>query len=78
MWICAEVPLPDRYLLHREVTIRQKKVTRFFLFMVLFRSDTVFCIAENASVTGNFAPKNEAYEKRKIQGVALPEKERFG
>ncbi|MBB3703072.1 hypothetical protein FHS60_001545 [Alloprevotella rava] len=46
--------------------------------MVLFRSGTVFCIAENASVTGNFAPKNEAYEKRKIQGVALPEKERFG
>lgn len=39
---------------------------------------TMFCVAENASVTGNFAHKTEAYANRQIQGVALPEKERIG
>ena len=39
---------------------------------------TMFCVAENASITGNFAHKTEAYAKRKIQGFALPEKERIG
>ncbi len=39
---------------------------------------TMFCIAENASVTGRFAHKKEAYANRKIQGVALPEKEQIG
>ncbi len=39
---------------------------------------TMFCIAKNASVTGNFAHKKEAYANRQIQGVALPQKERIG
>ncbi|WP_231555625.1 hypothetical protein [Capnocytophaga cynodegmi] len=38
----------------------------------------MFCVAENALVTGNFAHKKEAYANRQIQGVALPEKERIG
>ena len=38
----------------------------------------MFCVTENASVTGNFAHKTEAYANRQIQGVALPEKERIG
>ena len=39
---------------------------------------TMFCVAENASITGNFAHKKEAYANRQIQGVALPQKERIG
>lgn len=38
----------------------------------------MFCVAENASITGNFAHKKEAYANRQIQGFALPEKERIG
>jgi hypothetical protein len=38
----------------------------------------MFCIAKNASVTGNFAHKKEAYANRQIQGFALPQKERIG
>ncbi|WP_231555519.1 hypothetical protein [Capnocytophaga cynodegmi] len=38
----------------------------------------MFCVAEDASVTGNFAHKKEAYANRQIQGVALPQKERIG
>ena len=39
---------------------------------------TMFCVAENASKSGNFAPKKEAFEKRQNEGFALPEKERIG
>ena len=39
---------------------------------------TMFCVAENASVTGNFAHKKEAYANRQIQGFTLPQKERIG
>lgn len=39
---------------------------------------TMFCVAENASVTGNFAHKTEAYANRQNEGFALPEKERIG
>ena len=46
--------------------------------MVLMHCDTMFCIAENASVSVNFAHKKEAYSNRQIQGVALPQKERIG
>jgi len=38
----------------------------------------MFCVAENASITGNFAYKKEAYGKRQNEGFALPEKERIG
>ena len=38
----------------------------------------MLCIAENASVTGNFAHKEEAYANRQNEGVALPKKERIG
>ena len=37
---------------------------------------SAFCISKDAYKIGNFAIKKEAYESRKIQGVALPEKER--
>ncbi|KXB77821.1 hypothetical protein HMPREF1860_01234 [Prevotella amnii] len=46
--------------------------------MVLMLCIKMFCIAENASVTVNFAHKKEVYANRQIQGVALPEKERLG
>ena len=46
--------------------------------MVLMLCTTMFCVAENALVTGNFAHKKEAYANRQIQGVALPQKERIG
>lgn len=39
---------------------------------------TMFCVAENASKSGNFAHKKEAYGKRQNEGFALPEKERIG
>ena len=39
---------------------------------------TMFCVAQNASVTGNFAHKKEAYANRQIQGGALPQIERIG
>lgn len=35
---------------------------------------TMFCVAENASVTGNFAHKTEAYANRQNEGFTLPEK----
>ena len=38
----------------------------------------MICIAENASVTGNFAHKTEAYANRQNEGVALPKKEWIG
>ena len=38
----------------------------------------MLCIAEDASVTGNFAHKTEAYANRQNEGVALPQKERIG
>ena len=38
---------------------------------------TAICIAENASVTGNFAHKKEAYAKRQNDGVALPQKKAY-
>lgn len=38
----------------------------------------MFCVAENASKSGNFAHKKEAYGKRQNEGFALPEKERIG
>ena len=37
----------------------------------------MFCVAENALVTGNFAHKKEAYANRQNEGFALPEKERI-
>ena len=53
-------------------------VTHLSVITVLMLCTTMFCVAENASVTGNFAHKNKAYANRQIQGVALPEKERIG
>jgi hypothetical protein len=38
----------------------------------------MFCITANASNLGNFAHKIEAYAERQNEGVALPQKERFG
>ena len=39
---------------------------------------TMLCITKNASKLGNFAHKTEAYAERQNEGVALPQKERFG
>ncbi|SCQ20643.1 hypothetical protein TFUB4_01313 [Tannerella forsythia] len=38
----------------------------------------MLCIEEEDSITGNFAPKKEAYANRQNKGIDLPEKKQIG